>query len=166
MNKIFINSLITLLLFPSFSSAEAAKGYLNKSFDTFAIRIISPYGCYEEVRLTKFGLGMYKSGLHDGNSEAENITLTSLYVADSFFVRRAKDLKKLNKLIASLKGDSIRGNFKYDAYRFQASIDGIQKVDVYGNTVSINEILKILIKYLPLSNAKCEFLKLYNSKSK
>ena len=115
------------------------------SFKSCVIRIMSPFGCYQEIVLTNYGSGVFKQGLHDGDI-------------------REKDIKQINAAITSMMSDTVKGSYKYDAYRFQVFINEVPNIDVYGNTVKINDVLKMLLNHLPYAKNYCEFFRLMKEK--
>lgn len=163
MHKSIFYHIILILSLPFFSCAgKSGNGQSNKIFEVYKIIIISPYGCFQEIEITSKGIGIFKSGLKNGNIMDEDVGMDSLINTDSFHIQKEEHLKKINNYITSLLDSSYkRGGAKHDAYRYKFSIDGVSKIDQTGYSKNVYEILNLLINYLPLSNDKCEFFELF-----
>ena len=164
MNKIFYIPLglimSSLFLLCGNNQVESKRA----SFKSCVIRIMSPFGCYQEIVLTNYGSGVFKQGLHDGDIRVQNVVIDSLYRIDSFKIDIEKDIKQINAAITSMMSDTVKGSYKYDAYRFQVFINEVPNIDVYGNTVKINDVLKMLLNHLPYAKNYCEFFRLMKEK--
>lgn len=134
-------------------------------FKVCQIVIISPYGCYQEIEINSCGAGYLKSGLYNGNIKDENVILDTIFSIDSFYIQGERDLKKIHGIIKSiLNKENIKGGAKTDTYRHKLFVDEINKIDTYGLSKDLQELLKQMIIYLPLSNDKCEFFELLKNK--
>lgn len=152
--------ILSLLFIACVSKSDKSKQ--DKVFEVCRVVIASPYGCYQEIEFTDKGDGVLKSGLHNGTITGVGVSLDTLFSADSFHIKEGQDLKNIRSVIKSvLSSKNVKGGPRSDAYRHQLFIDEINKVDIYGLSKDLQELLKYLINYLPLSTDKCEFFELF-----
>ncbi len=154
---------ILFLLLSFFSCANrGGNTQSDKAFGVCKVQLISPYGCFQEIEFTDNGNGYLKSGLHSGSTSDDNVRLDTVFSIDSFHIQKEQDLKNIRSIIASILGAANeKGVAKTDAYRHRLFVDGVSKIDLYGLSKVLHELLSHLINYLPLSNDKCEFFELY-----
>jgi hypothetical protein len=135
------------------------------SFKNLKILVISAYGCANELDLDSSGLGSWKSGSASGGYDKKADHLDSIFTVDKLSVGKKRDLDSLKNYISSLfKMKEIKHSMQRDTYHFELFIDGVQKVDMYGNNKQVYHILHILIKYFPPKlKDRCEFLRLFKS---
>ena len=144
-----------------FSCAGRNNNQSDKVFAVCTIETVSPYGCYQEIKITSNGESYLKSGLYSGSIKDETVSLDTVFSVDSFYLQK-EDLKNVHNVIASiLKKENIKGAAKTDTYRHKLFIDGVSKIDIYGLSKDLQELLKHVINYLPPSNEKCEFFELF-----
>jgi hypothetical protein len=133
--------------------------------DTFKIVIISPYGeCINEIVFSAEGAGTLKSGLSNQVGH-DNITgIDTIATMGNFKIEDEAVLKKVTRYVDSLNKVKFHKRApQTDSYHFKYFINDTIKVDLYGGSDGVFEILRLLVDELPLAADKCGFFKQFVS---
>jgi hypothetical protein len=163
MKKMFFCYFYLFLSLAIFScSNENKKSQNNRAFENSKIVILSPYGCYQEIEFNFKGEGYLKTALYSGSILDGNVKLDTIFKIDSFHIQDTQRLSEIHKILQSvIDTESVKVGFKNDTYRNKLFVNDSCKINVYGLTNRLSELLNCLIYYLPTSNEKCEFLSLF-----
>lgn len=159
--------LSTLMLFIGVTSwtisSCGSHGPHETNFRSCSIAIYSPYGCIHNINLDSQGSGRFVVQSRAVDSISRNIKYdTSTYAGFKIFSEI--DLDSVKKIANAIRtSDKKRTNRMLDAYQFVVSIDESEQINIYGDDDQVNQLLRILIKYLPRENDRCEFFELFKN---
>ena len=129
----------------------------QQEYSSLRLQVIGPFGCFEEIIVNKNGHSQIRSGPRNADITSESVGVDSVLFTRSFQIQSAERQQKLDKLVKDIaKSEKKSSSFKYDAYRFRLYVDGVIKVDIFGENLDIYNLVKLLIQDIPSPNP-CEY---------
>ena len=134
---------------------------LNETYKNCILSIYTPYNCYYSIAFDNIGSGIFKAYNKYGKvvDQKRDSVISSYF----FKINADEDKMNVNKLFQLIKsGDTLHSNPMVDAFRFELIIDQKKYIDIYGENMQIDKLLKILLNYLSKNtDDKCGIFKLF-----
>ena len=156
-SRCYIKAILFIYCVVYFSCNEinSPKTSTNNHYGNFQILIISPFSCYNEIRLDSSGHGTNIYGIsHLGETD-------TIKTQKDIYIEPDSDKKEINELVYDLKSRlplQLSSKYWLDSYHFTLTIDGKKFIDKYRQDSLLDQVLKILVTYLQNDeNGDCDF---------
>jgi hypothetical protein len=134
----------------------------NFHYDKLDIKIISPFGCLQEITLMKSGHGKFLQGLPAESIRSESFVFDTLFSTYNFLISDTRSHDSIGSFVSGIMQQRISRGFRSDSYRIMVIVNDQKYYDVYGHTELTHKMVAFFDKFLIDQRKYCEYFSTFH----